>query len=197
MKQKYLWGLVLGVSLLTSSLQAQELLLEEVKTAEIPVFHLTYTWGDFLMGNSCSADFNQLKILPFLSEQQRFLQDKMEVYCVKKITVWDSLLIQFRQNKKALLKDKMIKENGPFLGFLKALPYDLFDIHHYQPKGDTLFAQLDRIQNAIQDKNPEQVIFLMQSLSPNDQLFLMPLFNEASRLIDFKKALAESEENDD
>ena len=83
------------------------------------------------------------------------------------------------------------------MGYIKAIPYYLFNIHNQHPQGGTLSAKLDRIQNAIQNKNPEQVILLMQDLSPNEQLFFMPLFNEANSLIDFKKLLSESEGNND
>ena len=75
------------------------------------------------------------------------------------------------------------------MGYIKALPYYLFDIHNTQTTGSTLFAKLDKIQNAIEAKNPEEIVLLMQDLAPKEQLFFIPLFNEANALIDFKQAL--------
>ena len=197
MQQKYVWKVVLGLWLLTTPVQAQEFLLEESLVPNVPLFRLTYTWGDFLMENSCLTDFNRLEDLAVLSEEQNGLRDKMQTYCAGKITVWDNLLLLFRQNKKALLIDKVSKENTSFIKYVKVLPYYLFNIHNQHPQGEGLSAKLDRIQNAIQNKNPEQVILFMQALSPNEQLFFMPLFNEANSLIDFKKILSESEETND
>ncbi len=199
--KKYFWGILCGGCLLSHPLFAQEFLLETISESvsepEIPAFHLSYTWGDFLMEKSCLVDFNQLQSLPFLSQEQRTLRDKMQTYCVNKITVWDTLLKLFRQNKKALLIHKTLKENGQIVGYVKALPYYLFDVHDQAPAGNSLRAKMDRIQNAIHTKNPEQITHLMQDLSPDEQLFFMPLFNEANTLIDFKEALSESEDNND
>ena len=197
MRHKFLGRIVLGLWLFAYPVQAQEFLLEEALIPDVSSFHLAYTWGDFLMGQNCLTALNQLQDISFLSEEQSRLKDKMQTYCVGKITIWDTLLSLFRQNKKSLLIDKTLKENGSFMGYMKALPYYLVDIHNTKPTGTDLSAKLDKIQNAIQNKNPEEVVLLMQDLSPNEQLFFMPLFNEASSLIDFKKALSESEGKND
>ncbi len=193
MKGRYLWIFFLGVCLGVHPVSAQEFLVAEFEP-QIPVFQPSYTWGDFLVGQSCITDFNQLQNLPFLSEKQTQLKEKMQTYCVGQITVWDTLSTFFHQNKKALLIEKTLKENDSLLGYVKALPYYLFDIHNIKPMGTGLLVQLDKIQNALKNKDPEQIVFLMQDLSPNEQLFFMSLFNEASSLIDFKKLLSESEE---
>ena len=191
--RKYFLEIFVGLGMFVLPAFAQDFLLETLSETNIPAFHLTYTWNDFLMEDSCLSDFDQLKTLPFLSEEQRQLQTKMETYCVGKINAWKNLLTLFRQNKKALLINKTLTQNGPVMGYIKAVPYYLIDIHNTQPVGDDLFAKLDRIENAVQNKNPQQVVLLMQDLSANEQLFFMPLFNEVSNLIDFKKMLAESE----
>jgi len=195
--RQFLGKIALGIWLFAYPVQAQEFLLEEALIPDAFPFRLTYTWGDFLMGQNCRTALNQLQEIPFLSEEQSRLKDKMQTYCVGKITVWNNLLTLFRQNKKALLIDKVLKENSTVLGYIKALPYYLFDIHNTKPTGTDLSARLDKIQNAIQNKNPEEVVLLMQDLSPKEQLFFMSLFNEASSLIDFKKALSESEDKND
>ena len=98
-------------------------------------------------------------------------------------------MITFRQNKKDLLINEKLKEGETILRYLKVIPLVFFDVHKTHPVGQTLQAQLDRIQNAIQNKDPEAVLLLMQDLLPAQQLFLMPLFNEAQRLTDFKNML--------
>ena len=59
--KKYFWGAFVGLGMFALPVFAQEFLLE----TNIPAFYLTYTWGDFLMEDSCSSDFEQLKTLPF------------------------------------------------------------------------------------------------------------------------------------
>lgn len=181
------YGALMGIFFWVYPVMAQEFLLET--QPEAPVYQITYTWGDFLSGKSCLYEFNQFQQLAFLSQEQQFLKDKMQTYCVREIGVWNTLSTLFRQNKKALLIDTTLRENGSIMGYLKVLPFYLFDFHNMQPKGLDLFSKLDKIQNALQMKNPDQVILLMQNLSPNEQLFFMPLFNEVNALIDFKDAL--------
>ena len=176
------YGIILGI-LFSIPVWAYD--IQEVQIGRMA----TYTWSDFLEGKSCTEDFNQLNTLDFISPKQQFLKDKMQTYCMGNITVWDTLLSSFRQNKKALLMDRILKENGLVMGYIKTIPYQLVDIHNTHPIGADLSSKLDRIQNAIQSKNPEQVVLLMQDLSPNEQLFFMPLFNESNTLIDFKNAL--------
>ena len=152
---------------------------------------ITYTWNNFLMGEPCDKDFHLLEALPFLSQDQQLLKDKMQTYCVspKKSGVWSDLLTTFRQGKKNLLVNKTLKENGTFLGYIKVIPYFLLDIHNTSPKGNSLDDKLDLIQNAIQNKEPEKVLTEMQKLSPSEQLYLSAIFNEASALVDFQKVL--------
>ena len=152
-------------------------------------FQLTYTWGDFLTGLSCQDDFNRLQKEPFLTARQEERKAQLQKYCVGKVTVWETLLTTFHQNKKALLVDESLKQNGRLWGYVKALPYFLFDVHFGHPTGEGLAAQLDRIQNALQAKNPQEVIQLMQKLSPQQQLFLMPVFNGAVDLLNFQDLL--------
>lgn len=182
------FGILLGL-MFSIPVLAQSAIDIPLLGAEKSDFHSTYTWADFLQGKSCREDFNALQQLSFLSPQQQALRDKMQTYCQGQVGAWDTLLSLFRQNKKALLIDQTLQENGPFMGYIKALPYYLFDIHNTQATGSTLFAKLDKIQNAIEAKNPEEVVLLMQDLSPKEQLFFIPLFNEANALIDFKQAL--------
>ena len=152
-------------------------------------FQLTYTWGDFLMGLSCRDDFNRLQQEPFLTDRQEEQKVQLQKYCVGKVTAWETLLTTFHQNKKALLVDESLKQNGRLLGYVKALPYFLFDVHFMYPTGGGVSAELDRIQNALEAKNPQEVIQLMQKLSPQQQLFLMPVFNGATDLLNFKDLL--------
>ena len=101
------------------------------------------------------------------------------------------LLNTFYQNKKSLLIHEFIQKNGRWVGYIKVFPYLLFDVHMSSPKGSGLLAQLDRIQNAIQDKNPKNISDLIQGLSPEQQLFFMPVLNTAMDLLDFKTLLKE------
>lgn len=183
-KYAIIMGLIFSIPVFAQSVIDIPLLEEEKSD-----FQPTYTWADFLQGKSCQDDFKALQQLPFLSPAQQALRDKMQTYCVGKIGVWNSLLTIFHQNKKALLIDKVLKENGHYLGYIKALPIYLFDIHNTQSTGTGLLTKLDKIQNAVQAKDPEGIVLLMQDLSPNEQLFFMPLYNEANALIDFKQAL--------
>ena len=152
---------------------------------------ITYTWEDFLKGKSCDEDFHLLEELPFLSQDQQLLKSQMQTYCVlqKKNTIWSDLLTTFRQGKKNLLINKTLKENGTYLGYIKAIPYFLLYIHNTNPKGNSLNDKLDLIQNAIQNKEPGKVLTEMQKLSAEDQLYLSAVFNESSALVDFQKAL--------
>ena len=197
-KYAIILGLLFSIPVLAQEVQEENLIGTLIIPPEQPVLRieedekillLNYTWADFLQNKSCQDDFNQLQQLPFLSSEQQSLKDKMQTYCVGKIGAWDSLLTLFRQNKKALLIDKALQEKSTFMGYIKALPYYLFDIHNTQATGSTLFAKLDKIQKAISAKNPEAVVLLMQDLSPKEQLFFISLFNEANALIDFKVAL--------
>jgi len=147
-----------------------------------------YTWSDFLMGKSCRQHLIHLQNLPFATNDQENLKKQMQTYCLDSEGLWKDLLISFRRSKKDLLVNQTLNENS-FVRYLKVVPLLLFDLHMSHPSGNTLLAQLDRIQNAIRNKNPEQVLELMQNLSPNQQLFLMPIFNEAASLVDFQKAL--------
>ena len=157
----------------------------------IPSFNVTYSWGDFLMGKTCTEDFEELQTNPFLTESQEILKNKFQKYCLGEITIWKTVLETFYQNKKALLIHECLQKNGRWLGYVKALPYFLFDIHMLNPTGNDLNARLDRIQNAIQSKDPTMVIELIQDLSPEQQLFLMPHFNMVKDLLDFKDLLKE------
>ena len=142
----------------------------------------SYTWSDFLMGKSCEDDATIL-------DQSGTFNKLKHTYCMGPIHAWEDLLITFRQNKKDLLINEKLKEGETILRYLKVIPLVFFDVHKTHPVGQTLQAQLDRIQNAIQNKDPEAVLLLMQDLLPAQQLFLMPLFNEAQRLTDFKNML--------
>ena len=133
--------------------------------------------------------FAELQKSPFLSVQQEELKNKFQKYCIGRISIWESLLDTFCQNKKALLIYETLQQNGRWMGHIKTLRYYLFDIHALRPIGNDLSAQLDKIQNAIQNKDMNGVVHLMQNLSPKQQLFLMPVFNMATDLLDFKELL--------
>lgn len=202
-----IFGLLFSVPIFAQEIQNMDLTDQLVVLSEQPIVHVpgpekillptvSYTWADFLQGKSCQDDFDQLQQLPFLSPEQRSLKDKMQIYCVKEIKIWKTLLSLFRQNKKTLLIDNTLKKNGSFMGYVKAIPYYLLDIHHTRPVNADISSKLDKIQNAIEAKNPEQVVLLMQDLSPKEQLFFISLFNEATALIDFEQALSKKEESD-
>ena len=89
--------------------------------------------------------------------------------------------------------EHFVNENGRFMGYIKAMPFLLFDWHNKNPEGHHLFATLDKIQNTIQHKNPQATLQQMQNLSPEQQLFLMPVFNMATDLLNFQDALKEGE----
>ena len=143
----------------------------------------------FFTNKSCKSSFHQLDKAAFLNEKQTILKDQLQKYCLKKITIWESLLDNFRQNKKTLLIERTLKENGILLGYIKALPYRLFDWHNKTPTGISLNAKLDRIQNAILEKDLEGVLNLMQDLTIQEQLSFISVFNEANNLVDFHKSL--------
>ena len=199
-----IWGLLFSIPVMAEDLKLNfsdslsdfsqensQLVLETAQPVESVAMKTTYTWDDFLMGKSCNEDFHLLETLPFLSQDQQLLKDKMRFYCIgeKRNLVWSDLLNTFRQNKKNLLINKILKENGTVLGYVKAIPYFLLDIHNTSPKGNTLNDKLDLIQNAIQNKEPGRVLVEMQKLSAEDQLYLSTVFNEAGALIDFQTAL--------
>ena len=190
---KKIISFLLGIGL-SFPLCAQENFSESAQEPEQKI--VQYQWADFLMGNPCSVDFNRLKEKSFLTKNQEKLKSAMQEYCVGKTDVWDHLLITFYANKKNLLVDKTLKENGPIMRYIKVIPYWLVSIHKRYPTGDSLMAKLDRIENALQDRNPEKVLFLVQDLTPTQQIFLIPIFNEASQLVAFKKTL-EQENNYD
>ena len=192
------YGIILGI-LFSVPVMAEDLplfldpvLVDEpvIQPAEQPTI-IHYTWDDFLLGKPCDEDFYSLQKLPFLSPKQQFLRDNMQTYCLgqRRERIWDELLATFRQCKKNLLIKKTVQGNGLFWGYIKALPYFLFDLHNTHPNGNTLGNTLDFIQNAIQNKEPQKVLSLMQNLSTNEQLIFNPLFNEASVLVDFQNAL--------
>ena len=153
------------------------------------VIFTKYSWADFLSGESCQLDYTALNSVSFLTQEQEKLKNEMMSYCFSPNAVWNSLKLTFRQNKKTLLMNQLQKNENFVMRYVKMLPLFLWDVHNTSPKGNTLTDNLDRIQIAIDDKRPEKVLTLMQDLSPNQQLFFMPLFNEVNRLIDFKQHL--------
>ena len=180
-------GIVLLLWGISVSAMAQEVLPEMSVSpvADEPAEQLiTYTWSDFLMGKSCEDVFSSPN-----ESYTTALNKLADTYCANPVQAWDNLLVIFRQGKKDLLVNEALKENH--LRYLKVIPLLFFDVYHRSPKGQTLADRLDRIQQAIQNKDPDRVLFLMQDLSPTQQLFLMPLFNEARQWADFKKMLEE------
>ena len=197
--KKYIWGVLLSFLCFPVGAEDLDLVVLEDSSAELknivqPVGQLekiTYTWDDFLQGKSCQDDFNRLQKLDFISQEQQFLKDKMQAYCItlKRDTVWMDLLNVFRQSKKNLFVNKILRENGTFFGYIRALPYFLVDVHNTHPTGNALKDKLDSVQNAIQNKEPEEVLTKIQDLAVEDQLYLNTIFNEAGALLDFKNAL--------
>ena len=182
MKNKWIFVLLLGISWGVLAEEEQNAFSSFVE----PLEECPYTWSDFLMGKSCSSFLNGKQTEAISTS----LTQMMHSYCAQQpIRAWADLLTTFRQNKRDLLINETLKKGHPFFRYLKVLPILLFDVSHLSPTGQTLSDQLDRIQQAIQNKDPEQVLFLMQDLSPNQQLFLLPVFNEAQRLFDFQKLL--------
>ena len=155
---------------------------------EEPV-QIYYTWENFLNGENCSDQFAQLKGQDFLSEEEQTFMSLMGRYCAKEVNIWSSLLSTFRQNKKALLMDLTSKEKSFVNKYLKKVLYALVDIHKKTPTGDDIHATLDRIENAIQEKNVEEVEGLISDLPDHQRLFLIPLLNETEQLINFKQML--------
>ena len=194
MKRYWLiWGLLFSMPVMAEDIREEAFLYDDasvIQSVEQPP-KITYVWADFLQGKSCADDFNHLQQLPFLTQKEQALRDKMQTYCInqKQKVVWSDLLNTFRQCKKNLLINKILKENDVFIGYIKAAPYYLFDIHNTNPNDNTLTGKLDLIQNAIQNKEPEKILIKMQELSPSDQLYLSAVFNDASSLVDFQKAL--------
>ena len=196
MINKKVISFLLGMGFFSSfSAYAQEDSLTPIQELS-PKKVIQYQWADFLMGKTCSDDFNYLENQSFLTSNQEKLKLSMQDYCLGKMNVWNHLLMTFYSNKKNLLIDKTLKKNGPIMRYVKAVPYWLVNIHCFHPQGDSLTAKLDRIENAIQNRDPENVLFLIQDLTPQQQIFLISLFNEASQLIAFKKTL-EQENNHD
>ncbi|MBO7483757.1 MAG: hypothetical protein J6T55_01375 [Alphaproteobacteria bacterium] len=196
---RYILGIVLGMMVLP--LWAQGIVPDEediIVSIEQPE-QVTYTWNDFVMDKPCSDDFYRLQNLPFLSQKQQQLKDKMQTYCLGytnargqlKYTAWDNLLNTFRQNKRVLLLNKKQKENGKIWGAIKAIPTLLFDVYQRNPQQENLANKLDYIQEAIYQKDPNQVMMRMQLLLPDEQILLTAVFNEARALADFKEVLAE------
>ncbi len=196
---RYILGIVLGMMVLP--LWAQGIVPDEediIVSIEQPE-QVTYTWNDFVMDKPCFDDFYRLQNLPFLSQKQQQLKDKMQTYCLGytnargqlKYTAWDNLLNTFRQNKRVLLLNKKQKENGKIWGTIKAIPTLLFDVYQRNPQQENLANKLDYIQEAIYQKDPNQVMMRMQLLLPDEQILLTAVFNEARALADFKEVLAE------
>ena len=201
MGRKFLIGIFLCFEILFSNgVLSQDFLIQsgiepQISSQEVSpdTVKINYTWSDFLEKESCQADFLILSKLHFLTQEQEKLKNAMMTYCVSPISVWDDLLTIFRQNKKNLLMDQNAKEEWFVMHHIKSLPILLLDVHNSYPTGDTLMDKLDLIQNAITDKKLEKILLFMQDLSPNQQLFFMPLFNEVTQLIDFKNALRKEE----
>ena len=201
MKRKFFVGIFLCFEMLFSNgvLSQDFPVRDEIETrissqeVSLDTVKIDYTWADFLQKESCQADFLILSKLHFLTQEQEKLKNAMMTYCVSSISVWDDLLTIFRQNKKNLLMDQNAKEEWFVMRHIKSLPILLLDIHNSYPTGDTLTDKLDRIQNAVMNKKPEKILLFMQDLSPNQQLFFMPLFNEVTQLIDFKNVLRKGE----
>ena len=197
-KKELLFKFFLCIGIFISSDALSQDVFEEENIAQVvqetaPNLKINYTWADFLVGDSCQEDFTALNELPFLTPEQEKLKNEMSTYCFAGVSVWDDLKTVFRQSKKSLLLNQAMTEEWFIMRYVRALPVYLFDIHHTTPKGDTLEDKLDKIQNVIENKKPEKVLVLMQDLSPNQQLFFMPLFNEVTQLLDFKRELREGE----
>ena len=160
-----------------------------IEVKQEPTLDIHYSWTDFLTAKSCTEDLKQFQKISFLSNEQKYLKELMENYCTSGVSAWKKLLNIFRQGKKNLMIHSILSQDSSLIRYLKVIPYFLFDFHNMHPTDQTLASKLDKIQNAIQDKMPEQIIFLIQELSPNQQTFLVPLLNETNQLIDLKNAL--------
>ena len=197
-KKKLFFKFFLCVGILFSNeVLSQEIELQEdapvVQKVIFDTPEINYTWADFLIGESCRDDFALLSGLPFLTPEQEKLKNEMTTYCLSSVSVWDDLKKIFRQNKKSLLLNQNAKEEWFVIRYVKMIPIYLWDIHNANPRGHTLQDKLDKIQNAIDNKKLEKVLALMQDLSPSQQLFFMPLFNEITQLLDFKQDLGKGE----
>ena len=187
-KKEFIFG-ILGL-LLASPLWAEEA-LPEVQQSEIIVpievpEQMHYTWADFFLVLPCFDDFNYLQMLPFLSQEQQILKTKMQEYCIGDMKyIWGNLVKDFRTGKKKVLINKTLKENGTFWGYVKALPYFLFDVYYLQQSGNPF----NDIQTAIYQKDPQKMVDLIKALPSDEQVFFLPVFNEAQALVDLKRAL--------
>ena len=141
---------------------------------------------DFLTNKDCRP---LLKGLATHSEPSA-LYNNLKVSCLEeKPLAWDHLLNTFRKEKRQLLFHQMLKSNTSYVKYLYIVPHLLFDIQNTKPTGNRPDATMDRIEQAIIDRQMDNILPLIDRLPDSWKNELRHTQVLTKRLIELKDQL--------
>lgn len=143
---------------------------------------------DFMLGRSCTHSFQQAMGSVQPTEAQK-IAATLSSFCLQTKPVYSELESIFQQNKTKALRVFYRELDPSWKGYMKSFFLSLVQVRNLSPAEERVENILDHAQLALEDKQIEETLRLLQQLPPLSQKEMHPYIQYAEQYIEAKKML--------
>lgn len=143
---------------------------------------------DFLMGRDCFSSYN-IVINTAKSKAIPNVIEKVAAFCVNGNNTYKELEKNFTSNRKKALSVMYRESNTSWMGRVQSMTVQIIQIRDLNPKGIKPRNLLDRAHNALDNREIEESVVILEKLPPKTLNEMTPYIQSAEDFIEAKHAL--------
>ena len=145
---------------------------------------------DFVLGRTCAPAFH-LALNALNPDEAQKLVQTVSGFCLNNGSVYDELEHLFQQNKTKALRLFYRELDPSWKGYVKSIVFSLIQIRDLNPTEERMENILDHAQLALDKKQIDETVRLLQQLPPLSRQEMRPYLHLAEQYLRAKKTLDE------
>lgn len=145
---------------------------------------------DFILGRTCAPAFH-LALNALNPDEAQKLVQTVSGFCLNNVSVYDELEHLFQQNKTKALRLFYRELDPSWKGYVKSIVFSLIQIRDLNPTEERMENILDHAQLALDKKQIDETVRLLQQLPPLSRQEMRSYLHLAEQYLRAKKTLDE------